>query len=151
MKMKGSLEILELLMCLNRNKFLTSSKIRDNLKNYNLNTLNSRLDRLTKTGLIEKKNISGKLKPGGDKIQYKLSKEGNKLKGELIKKAKGILLMDPVEKRDLLKEALLEDENIIANIVKEYSQELEEHIEGKNLTLMIKKLNNIINKNIILI
>jgi len=106
---------------------------------------------LTKQQLIEKSSISGKLKPGGDKIKYKITKHGNNLKKELIDQAKKIILIDSSIKKTLLKEALKEDDNIIINIISEYSQDLEGHFEGKELTLMKNKLTKIINKNIGLI
>lgn len=56
--------------------------------------------------------------------------------------------MDPSIKKTLLKEALKEDENIISNIISEYSQELEAYFEGKDLTLMRNKLTTIIKQNI---
>ena len=146
--MKGSLETLELLMCLHPKRFYNSSIIRQTLEKNNLNTLNSRLDRLTKRGLIDKRDINEPLKPGGDKIKYKLTKEGNKLKDDLIGKAKDIIIRDSNVKKALLKQAILEDDNVIDNILKEYSQELETHFEGKDLSLMIKKLKTIMNKNI---
>jgi len=134
-------------MCLTT-KFLNSSVIRNKLENYNLNTLNSRLDRLTKQQLIEKSNISGKLKPGGDKIKYKITKQGNNLKKDLIEQAKKIILIDSSVKKTLLKEALKEDDNIITNIISEYSHELKGYLEGKELKKKKKKLTTIINKNI---
>jgi DNA-binding HxlR family transcriptional regulator len=149
--MKGSLETLELLMCLHPKRFYNSSIIRESLEKSNLNTLNSRLDRLTKRGLIDKRNISEKLKPGGDKIKYKLTKEGNKLKEELKEKAKNIIFMDSSIKKALLKQTVLEDDNIITNILDEYSQELEVHFEGKDLSMMTKKLRAIISKNVTII
>ena len=94
-----------------------------NFRKFNINTLNSRLDRLTKRGLILKKDISGKLKPGGDKKEYKLTKAGEDRKNELITKAMEIIITDPSIKKILLKQALLEEDNIISNIISEYSKE----------------------------
>ena len=59
-----------------------------------------------------------------------------------------IIIRDSNVKRTLLKQALLDTDNIIENILKDYSQELVGHYEGKDLALMVKKLRTTIYKNI---
>jgi len=147
--MKGSLEILEVLMCLDIRQSITSSIIRERLKKRNLNTLNSRLERLSRQNIIEKinkKEIGDKIKPGGDKIKYKLTKEGLKLKEYLLKQAEGILLLDEKIQKELLKRIITKELNIIPEILNEYSKELDAHTSGKELSALKKKLKLILNK-----
>ena len=154
--MKGSLEILEVLMCLDdklKNATL-SSAIRERLESHNLNTLNSRLDRLSRTTpkIIEKinrKEMGEKIKPGGDKIKYKLTKDGAKLKDQLIKQSMNILLLDQEIKREILGKIL--SSNMLTQIINDFSNELE-ILEisptGKELGTLKKKLRSILKEHL---
>lgn len=154
--MKGSLEILEILMCLDdKLKNATpSSTIRERLKNHNPNTLNSRLDRLSHVTpkIIEKvnrKEIGEKIKPGGDKIKYKLTKEGARLKDQLIKQSMNILLLDPEIKKEILGKILTSNE--LTDIINEFSKELESleiNPSGKELGSLKKRLRSILNNHL---
>ena len=150
--MKGSLEFLEILMCLDIKNPTLSSTIRERLGNQNINTLNSRLDRLSNQDYIEKinrKEEGDKIKPGGDKIKYKLTKKGINKKKELIKQAKNVLLVDEVEKKELLKTIMKQDPNLIPDVVNEFSKEIGIFIEGKDLIAMQKKLRDLLNKKLL--
>ncbi len=150
--MKGSLEILEVLMCLDAKNYTLSSTIRERLGNQNLNTLNSRLDRLSRQNILEKKNRKqdgDKIKPGGDKIKYKLTKPiGTTLKDELLKRATNVLLLDQEKKKELLKTILINGSEI-SEIEEEYSKTLEAYSSGKEFTTLKKKLTSVLKKHLL--
>ena len=154
--MKGSLEILEVLMCLDDNtkNSTLSGTIRKRLGNQNLNTLNSRLDRLSRTipKIIEKvnrKELGEKLIPGGDKIKYKLTKDGIKLKEQLIKQATNVLLLDQDIKKEILRKILTAESNKVLEIIDEFSKELDVYSSGKELTVLKKKLKSVLSKHLL--
>ena len=114
-----------------------------------LSQLNSRLDRLSHQNILEKKNRKqdgDKIKPGGDKIKYRLTKPiGTTLKEELLKQATTVLLLDQEKKKELLK-SILTNGPEIKGIEDEYSKTLEAYSSGKDLKDLTRKLTSVLKK-----
>ena len=78
-KLEEALQIIRLLLILDENQGLTSSQLKENLDEPTSITLYKRLDQLAEQGLVEKiykKQVGKKITPGGDQIEYKLTKKG---------------------------------------------------------------------------
>ncbi|MHA1146793.1 MAG: hypothetical protein ACTSR8_00945 [Promethearchaeota archaeon] len=136
---EGALESLELLLLLRADKYSTSGIILDNFKKIKKGTVYSRLETLIKQGLIEKSNkkLSGKkIKPGGDKIEYKLTINGLTERKRLILKSLNILKPFTYENTEDRNEQALTDKLIdLSEELDNYFLELIEDIFNQELSI----------------
>ena len=145
--MDVSLDVIELLMNLSANSYTTSSKIRENYSNEEYKKLNYLLSNLIKKGYIKKRRLQD-LKPGGDKLEYMLDKNGSKHRENVIQRSIKILTSNKEISKIILKRLLTNDTDVVANIVTEVSEELSEYLDAKTPTKIQKRITSIINKHL---
>ena len=109
---------------MDENQGLTSSQLKDNYDELVSITLYKRLDHLTEQDFVEKiykKQIGKKIAPGGDQIEYKLTKKGVARRKNLIDKI--LQMLQPfTEKRA--------SEKIIKEISTNTTKEIAEVLHG---------------------
>ena len=85
----ATLQTIELLLFLSPERFITSSKIRERFPEIPSATLDAKLRKLKKQGFVKVLEKERKI-AGDDRLEYKLSIEGEKVRKELMKYVKKI-------------------------------------------------------------
>jgi len=87
---RGSLDTIALLLFLSPDKYITSSLIRDRFKEIKPGTLRKKLETLISQEVVEKLKKTGD-RAGDDRIEYKLTAKGEKVRTELADYASRVL------------------------------------------------------------
>jgi len=142
-----SIDVIRLLMNLSANNYTPSSQIREQYSQEEYSRLNYLLSDLFKKGYIKKRRPQI-LKPGGDKLEYMLDKNGSKLRDSLIQKIFEIILLNKTKSKKILKDVLSKEGDVVGKIVSDISEEISEYYEGKMPTKLQKNIRNIINRDL---
>ena len=148
--LKGSLETIALMHFLRTDKFITSSRIRQNFKSTFSGTLYMRLQKLTQQGIVEKKTKKGNF-AGDDRTEYKLTEKGKNLLKELLNynlEFLNSIINKIIEQKisDLEKLKIKDKENKVRDFLVEFSEESVDLVDNdtmKQLHQILEKLINI--------
>ncbi len=146
----GALDTLEILLFLSSKKYISSGIIRKKFHLIKPGTIYQKLKKLMAQGFIV--NKSKKMtRAGDDRMEYKLTEEGKKLKNSLVNR--GLVVLKEainsiiVHKTSFAEEIPVEDKNEqIEEFLIEFSEESTEMVDNETLKEQQKILERLLNK-----
>ncbi len=148
----GIFEILKLFLFLSVDRFITSSEIRGHFSEIKSGTLNAKLRKLKKEGLIEVRLKEKLERAGDDRQEYKLTKSGVGKREELVTVGLRVLknriqkIVDSERTSDVGRPNKVAKNEMFRDFLMEFAEECTDIVEGEILKeqqeILVKLLNS---------